>query len=115
MMNKVRILMPSCEEPNSTSNFVLGARLLEYLINFKKNPGNPFFSFNRIDGETKIFLLRDDSDEDSEERRFFIFSDDDFCDNIENEFKANSSSVESIGELVRYIYGIIEDAAQRAI
>lgn len=114
-MSKVRILMPSCEEPNNTSNFVLGARLLEYLINFKKNPGTPFFSFSRLDGETNIFLLRDDSDEDNEERSFFIFSDDDFCDNIENEFKAYSGSVESIGKLVRHIYEIIEDAAQRAI
>lgn len=112
-MNKVNILMPSCEDPSTTSNFILGARLLEYLINFKNNPGDAFFSFEGVNGETKIYLLREE-DEENKQSVFFIFSNNDFCNHIEKTmFTIDSGSVEKIGELVRHIYNIVNEAAQR--
>lgn len=114
-MSKVNILMPSCSEPSETSKYILGGRLLEYLNKVENKSSDAFFSFDRIDGRTDIYIRREQLEENSDENIFFIFSNDSFCDDIKNTFSIKNSTVESLGNLVKEMYDIITDKAERTI
>lgn len=114
-MNKINILMPSCKEPLETSNFILGGRLLEYLMKTENHSSDAFFSFDSFNGTTDIYVRRETSEEKPNECMFFMFSNDTFCDNIKNTFFIKDSTVENLGLLVKEMYCIIEDNAKKII
>ena len=114
-MSKVKILMPSCSEPSTASDFILGGRLLEYLNKVEQHSTDAFFSFDGINGTIDIYVRREKLEEDSDESIFFIYSNDSFCDNIKNTFSIKNSTVEGIGVLVKEMYNIITDKAREMI
>ena len=107
-MNRINILMPSCEEPLSTSSFILGGRLLEYLIDVENNPEKPFISIENDKGDTYVYVRSEKAENGSEGVKLYIFSNDAFCNDIQNEFFVEKNTVEKLGFSVRDIYQTIE-------
>ena len=107
-MNRINILMPSCEEPLSTSNFILGGRLLEYLVDIKNNPEKAFISIHNGSDDTYVYVRSEKPEDGSDGVRLYIFSDNTFCNDIKNEFIVEKNTVEKLGLSVKDIYQEIE-------
>jgi hypothetical protein len=87
-----------------------GCLLMYYLKMYAKTLPEPLFRVYREDGKvSNVYVRRYEENRFEDKLNVYMFSDDDYCDNLKNEFWSKGNSFEDVGEMLKEIYMVLKD------